>query len=101
VVRHEASRGREFLEGMLDMDDGSRYLGEVAFGMNDEIQQSTRNVAFDEKIGGTAHVALGASFPEAGGTNRSGLHWDIVCDLRSGGEVYGDGELIARDGRFL
>ena len=101
VVRHEAGRGREFLEGMLDMDDGSRYLGEVAFGMNDEIQRSTRNVAFDEKIGGTAHVALGASFPEAGGTNRSGLHWDIVCDLRSGGEVYGDGELIARDGRFL
>jgi len=101
VVRHEAARGVEFLGEMLDMDDGSRYLGEVAFGMNDEIQTSMRNVAFDEKIGGTAHVALGAAFPEAGGDNRSSLHWDIVCDLRSGGEVYGDGELIARDGRFL
>jgi aminopeptidase len=101
VVRHEASRGEEFLTGMLDMDEGSRYLGEVAFGMNDEIQRGTRNIAFDEKIGGTTHVALGAAFPEAGGTNRSSLHWDIVCDLRHGGEVYGDGELIARDGRFL
>jgi aminopeptidase len=101
VVRHEASRGAEFLTGMLDMDDGSRMLGEVAFGMNDEIQHGTGNVAFDEKIGGTCHVALGAAFPEAGGTNRSSLHWDIVCDLRDGGEVYGDGELLAKDGRFL
>lgn len=101
VVRHEAARGEEFLAGMLDMDDGARYLGEVAFGMNDEIQQATQNVAFDEKIGGTTHVALGAAFPEAGGTNRSSLHWDIVRDLRHGGEVYGDGELIARDGAFV
>ena len=101
VVRHEASRGEQFLAGMLDLDEGARYLGEVAFGMNDEIQQGTRNIAFDEKIGGTTHVALGASFPEAGGTNRSSLHWDIVRDLRNGGEVYGDGELMARDGRFL
>ena len=101
VIRHEARRGAEFLGEMLGMDDGAPYLGEVAFGMNDEIQTSTRNVAFDEKIGGTAHIALGAAFPEAGGTNRSSLHWDLVCDLRQGGEVYGDGELIARDGAFL
>jgi aminopeptidase len=101
VVRHEATRGAEFLEGMLDMDEGARYVGEVAFGMNDEIQRATNNVAFDEKIGGTTHIALGASFPEAGGTNRSSLHWDIVCDLRQGGEVYGDGQLLARDGAFL
>ncbi len=101
VVRHEATRGAEFLTGMLDMDEGARLLGEVAFGMNDEIQRGTGNVAFDEKIGGTCHVALGAAFPEAGGTNRSSLHWDIVRDLRGGGEVYGDGELLAKDGRFL
>jgi aminopeptidase len=101
VIRHEAARGEAFLGEMLDLDDGSRYLGEVAFGMNDEIQIGTRNVGFDEKIGGTTHVALGASFGEAGGENSSALHWDIVCDLRSGGEVYGDGELIARDGTFL
>jgi aminopeptidase len=101
VVRHEATRGEEFLAGMLEMDEGARYVGEVAFGMNDEIQRATNNVAFDEKIGGTTHIALGAAFPEAGGTNRSSLHWDIVCDLRHGGEVYGDGELLARDGAFL
>ena len=101
VTRQEATRGAEYLRQQLAMDDGASRLGEVAFGMNDEIQTSTRNVAFDEKIGGTCHVALGAAFPEAGGQNRSSLHLDLVCDLRSGGEVYGDGELIARDGRFL
>jgi aminopeptidase len=101
VVREEASRGLPFLRAMLDMDEGARRLGEVAFGLNEEIQVATGSIAFDEKIGGTCHVALGMAFPEAGGTNESGLHWDMVCDLRSGGEVYGDGELIARDGTFL
>jgi aminopeptidase len=101
VVEHEATRGGEFLERMLDMDAGARYLGEVAFGMNDEIQAPTRDTLFDEKIGGTCHVALGMAFPECGGTNTSGLHWDLVCDLRRGGEIHADGEVISRDGRFL
>ena len=101
VVREEASRGETFLREMLNMDDGARLLGEVAFGLNPEIQRATRNIAFDEKIGGTFHVALGAAFPEAGGTNESALHWDMVCDLRNGGEVYGDGELLMRDGALV
>jgi aminopeptidase len=101
VVRHQATQGEHFLAQMLDMDDGARYLGEVAFGTNDEIQRPVKNVAFDEKIGGTCHVALGAAFPEAGGTNRSSLHWDIVRDLRAGGEVYADGVLFSKDGRFV
>jgi len=101
VVEHEATRGADFLGRMLDMDAGARYLGEVAFGMNDEIQVPTRDTLFDEKIGGTCHVALGMAFPECGGTNTSGLHWDLVCDLRRGGEIHADGEVIARDGRFL
>jgi aminopeptidase len=101
VVREEAARGGDFLSQMLDQDEGARYLGEVAFGLNEEIQRGTKDTLFDEKIGGTFHLALGMAFPEAGGTNVSGLHWDLVCDLREGGEVYGDGELIARDGRFL
>ncbi|MGN6380739.1 MAG: aminopeptidase [Gaiellales bacterium] len=101
VVREEASRGADYLRDLLDQDAGARQLGEVAFGMNDEIQSQTRDTLFDEKIGGTFHVALGMAFPEAGGSNSSGLHWDMVCDLRQGGEVYGDGELLARDGRFL
>jgi aminopeptidase len=101
VVREEASRGGDYLTRMLGQDAGARMLGEVAFGLNDEIQQPTRDTLFDEKIGGTFHLALGMAFPEAGGTNSSGLHWDMVCDLRTGGEVYGDGELLARAGRFL
>jgi aminopeptidase len=101
VVREEAAQGGEHLTALLDQDAGARLLGEVAFGMNDEIQVGTRDTLFDEKIGGTCHVALGMAFPECGGSNASGLHWDLVCDLRRGGEVYGDGELIARDGRFL
>jgi aminopeptidase len=101
VVREEAGRGADYLTEMLDQDAGARYLGEVAFGLNDEIQTATRDTLFDEKIGGTFHVALGMAFPAAGGSNSSGLHWDMVCDLRDGGEVYGDGELVARDGRFL
>jgi aminopeptidase len=101
VVREEAVKGGPFLSQMLDMDEGARYLGEVAFGMNDEIRTGTRDTLFDEKIGGTCHVALGMAFPEAGGNNSSGLHWDMVCDLRSGGEVRGDGDVIYRDGRFL
>ena len=101
VVAAEAAHGSDYLRSLLDMDDGARVLGEVAFGLNYEIDRFTRNILFDEKIGGTMHVALGAGFREAGGENSSGLHWDLICDLRAGGEVYADGELVWRAGRFL
>ena len=101
VVAHEAARGADYLAAMLDMDDGSRTLGEVAFGLNYEIDRFTGDILFDEKIGGTMHLALGSAFKDLGGRNESGLHWDMICDLRSGGEVYGDGELIWKDGSFL
>lgn len=101
VVEASASRGEPFLHAMLDQDDGARIPGEIALGTNYGIRQYTQNTLFDEKIGGTFHLALGASYPETGGTNKSGLHWDLVCDLRQGGEIYADGQLIARDGRFL
>jgi aminopeptidase len=101
VVSAEAARGGEFLEAVLDLDDGARRLGEVAFGMNYEIDRFTKNILFDEKIGGTMHVALGSAFHELGGVNDSALHWDLVCDLRTEGEVYADGELVWRAGRFL
>ncbi len=93
--------GQEHLESILDTDEGARFLGEVAFGLNDEIQMTTGETLFDEKIGGTCHVALGMAFPEAGGTNPSGIHWDMVCDLRRQSQVFGDGELIFENGRFL
>jgi aminopeptidase len=101
VVDARASKGEAFLKEMIAMDDGSKFLGEAAFGTNYKITEYTRNTLFDEKIGGTVHLALGAAYPETGSENRSGLHWDMVCDLRRGGEIYVDGELIQRDGRFL
>ncbi len=101
VVAVEAARGRDFLEEMLALDEGARRMGEFAFGMNEAITRFTLNTLFDEKIGGTMHFALGKSYPETGGVNNSALHWDLVCDLREGSEVFGDGELVYRDGRFL
>jgi aminopeptidase len=101
VVAAEAKTANEYLQSLLDMDAGSRILGELAFGMNYEIDRFTRDILFDEKIGGTLHLALGSSFKKLGGQNDSGLHWDMICDLRSEGEVYADGELVWRAGQFL
>ncbi len=101
VVEATAARAQDFLEEMVALDDGARRVGELAFGLNDAIQLFTRNILFDEKIGGTVHLALGSAYPECGGENRSALHWDMICDLRSGSEVFADGELVYRDGRFL
>ena len=101
VVEAKATEGEEFLREMLAMDDGARRAGEFAFGMNDAVPEFTGHVLFDEKIGGTVHLALGKSYPESGGVNQSALHWDLVCDLRAGSEVYADGELVYRDGAFL
>lgn len=100
VVEATASRGQDYLLEMLNTDAGARYLGEVAIGNNYGIQRYTRNILFDEKIGGTCHLALGASYPETGGQNESAVHWDMVCDLRNGGEIYADGQLIHKDGKW-
>ncbi|HEU4451350.1 MAG TPA: aminopeptidase [Gaiellaceae bacterium] len=101
AVRAAAEQGEAFLREMLAMDDGARHAGEFSFGLNDAVTEFTGHTLFDEKIGGTVHLALGASYPESGGTVQSALHWDLVCDLRSGSEVYADGELVYRDGRFV
>jgi len=101
VVEATATRGEEFLREMIGMDEGARRVGEFAFGLNEAVPVFTRNILFDEKIGGTVHLALGTAYPESGGLNRSALHWDLICDLRSGSEVYADGELVYRDGHFL
>ncbi len=99
VVENSASRGLDFLNAMLDTDPGARVLGEAAFGLNYNITRFSKETLFDEKIGGTMHMALGASLPESGGVNESGLHWDMVCDLREG-QVYSDGQLCYENGRF-
>jgi aminopeptidase len=101
VVDAAAAQGLPFLEEMLDLDEGARRPGEFAFGLNDAVAVFTGETLLDEKIGGTVHLALGEAYPESGGTNESALHWDMVCDLRQGGEVYADGALVYRDGRFL
>ncbi len=101
VVAAEAASGSAYLERLLALDAGARVLGEVAFGLNYEIDTFTRNILLDEKIGGTMHLALGAGFQQAGGVNTSALHWDMICDLREDGEVYADGELVWKAGSFL
>jgi aminopeptidase len=100
VVDASASKGLDYLLGMLEMDAGARFLGECAIGTNYGITRYTRNTLFDEKIGGTVHFALGAGYPETGNTNESGLHWDMVCDLRDGGFIEVDGTKINVDGKF-
>jgi aminopeptidase len=101
VVEASASKGEAFLIQMLDQDKGARVLGEIAMGTNYAVREYTRNTLFDEKIGGTFHAALGAGYPEAGSKNKSGLHWDMVCDLRRGGRVEVDGEVVSKKGRFV
>jgi aminopeptidase len=96
-----AERGEEFLVKMLDTDDGSRRLGELGIGTNYGIDRGTRDVLLDEKIGGTVHMAVGASYPESGGINQSAVHYDMVCDLRKGGRIEVDGEPFQEDGRFI
>ena len=101
VVKARAEKNEAYLLKMLDADDGARYLGEFAIGTNYEIQQFTKNILFDEKIGGSFHMAVGAGYPETGSQNRSAIHWDMICDMQAGGEILVDGELFYRDGAFM
>ena len=101
VVKSSAAKNEAFLTQMLDTDEGARRLGEFAFGTNFGIQRFIKSILFDEKIGGTVHMALGGGYPETGSTNRSAIHWDMICDLREGGEVTVDGELFAKDGKYV
>jgi aminopeptidase len=100
VVEASAEKGEEYLNSMLDADEGARYLGELGIGTNYGIRRATKNILFDEKLGGTVHLAIGRSYEQTGGKNDSSVHWDLICDLREGGELYADGELIQKDGTF-
>jgi len=101
VVEAKADKDEGYLRAMIGTDEGSRRLGEFAIGTNYEIKKFTRNTLFDEKIGGTCHLALGNSIPETGGVNKSGIHWDMVCNLKDNGEISADGVVIYRNGAFL
>jgi aminopeptidase len=101
VAEASAEKGEEFLNAMLDADEGARYLGELGIGTNYGIRSATKNILFDEKLGGTVHLAIGRSYEKTGGKNDSSVHWDLICDLREGGELYADDELVEKDGTFL
>jgi len=101
VVKATAAKGEDYLLAMLDMDGGSRYLGELGFGNNYSIDRFIKNILFDEKIGGTVHLALGRGYVETGSKNESALHWDMMKDLHVGGEIYLDGTLVQKDGRWI
>jgi len=101
IVEATAQRGEAFLASVLDTDAGARRLGELGIGTNYAIQQHTKNILFDEKMGGTVHLAVGRAYAFTGGTNESAIHWDMIKDLRQDGAIYLDGELIQKNGKML
>lgn len=100
VVREKASQNQELLTSALDTDAGSRFLGEWGIGTNYGIQKFTKNMLFDEKIGGTIHFAVGSGYPESGSKNESGLHWDMLCDMADA-EITVDGDPFYKNGKFV
>ncbi len=100
VVKASAEKNEDFLLAMLDSDDGARYLGEFAIGTNYGIQKFTKSILYDEKIGGSFHMAVGFGIPETGSKNVSSIHWDMICDVREDSEIHVDGELFYKDGKF-
>ncbi|MCK5145644.1 aminopeptidase [bacterium] len=100
VVKASAKKGEELLNTILDTDEGARYVGEAAIGTNKGITRFTKNMLFDEKMGGTIHMAVGRGIPESGSKNVSAVHWDMLKDMKNGGEIYADGNLIYKDGKF-
>ena len=100
VEKWEAKKGEEVLNRVFEIK-GSRYFGEVAIGTNYNIQRATKNILFDEKIGGTIHMAVGQSYMQTGGKNESSIHWDMITDMKDGGTIHADGEKIYENGVFL
>lgn len=101
VVEATAPKNEALLYSRIDADPRARYLGEFAVGTNFGIQKFTGNILFDEKIGGTVHVALGHGYPDTGSKNVSSIHWDMICDMRTNSTIHVDGELFYKDGQFV
>jgi aminopeptidase len=101
IVKASAEKNEEFLLKMLEVDEGARFVGELGIGTNYGISRFTRNILYDEKIGGTFHLALGSGFGEAGGMNESSIHWDLISDATSETEMRADDELFYKNGKFI
>jgi aminopeptidase len=101
VVKATAEKNEEFLNKMLDTDEGARFIGEFGIGLNYGIQKFIKNILFDEKIGGTIHLAVGNAYEDSGGENRSMIHWDMIKELRIDGAIYVDGRLVQQNGTFI
>lgn len=101
VVEARAAKGENLLLTLLDTDENSRYVGEIAIGTNENINRFTKNMLFDEKMGGTVHLAIGHGIPQSGSKNESAIHWDMLKNMREGGKIFADGDLIYKNGSFL
>ncbi len=101
VVQASAVKNEEYLLKMLEVDEGARFLGELGIGTNYAIQRFTKSILYDEKIGGTFHLALGFGFEECHSKNKSAIHWDLISDAREGGQMFADGRLFYQDGQFV
>ncbi len=100
VVKASADKNEALLQKVIETDEGAKRIGEFGIGTNYGITKFTKDILFDEKIGGTIHLALGRAYPEGGGINQSAVHWDMVKDLRSSGKIYLDGKLVQENGEF-
>ncbi|PIN86549.1 aminopeptidase [Candidatus Woesearchaeota archaeon CG10_big_fil_rev_8_21_14_0_10_44_13] len=100
VVKATAEKNENYLNTMIKMDPGASYIGEFGIGLNYGIKRFVKQILFDEKIGGTIHFALGRAYKETGGENKSALHWDMIKDMRNGGEVYFDDKLVMKNGKW-
>ncbi len=100
ITKFQASKGEEALAAMFKGDSATKYVGELGIGTNREITQLTKDMLFDEKTWGTIHLAIGAGYPETGSKNKSPIHWDMLCDMRDGGQIIVDGELFYEGGEF-
>jgi aminopeptidase len=101
VTKAQADKNQDFLLEMLESDPGARYVGEFAIGTNYDIDRFSRNILFDEKLGGSFHMALGAGYPETGSKNKSIIHWDMICGMKDDSEMTLDGETIYKNGKFV
>lgn len=101
AISAKADRNEDFLNQMLDTDEGARYIGEFGIGFNYGIKRFIKNILFDEKIGGTVHLAAGRAYEGSGGDNKSAIHWDMIKELRDMGEIYIDGKLVQKNGVYL